>query len=116
MRVLPLLLNYYKTNNTVPPNMALGFAAFIRFMKVLQKEDGSYVGTINNREYTVNDSQAPYFYKVWQTSDTNLVVEQTLSNQELWDTDLTALPGFKQAVTNNLDKIIAGGITELTAV
>jgi len=44
------------------------------------------------------------------------VVEQTLSNQELWDTDLTALPGFKQAVTNNLDKIIAGGITELTAV
>lgn len=116
MRVLPLLLNYYKTNNTVPPNMALGFAAFIRFIKVVQKEAGSYAGTINNREYIVNDSQAPYFCKVWQTNDTNLVVEQVLSNQELWDTDLTVLPGFKSAVINNLDKIMTGGITELTAV
>jgi tagaturonate reductase len=116
MRVLPLLLNYYKINNSVPPNMALGFAAFIRFMKVSQKEDGTYAGTINNSEYAVNDIQASYFCKVWETNDTNLVVESILGNQELWETDLNVLPGFKWAVINNLDKIMTGGITELTAV
>ena len=116
MRVLPLLLNYYKINNSVPPNMALGFAAFIRFMKVTQKEDGTYAGTINDREYAVNDSQAPYFCKVWDTNDTNLVVESILGNQELWETDLNELPGFKWAVISNLDKIMTGGITELTAI
>ncbi|WP_179413454.1 tagaturonate reductase [Mucilaginibacter sp. E4BP6] len=116
MRVVPLLLNYYKLNNSVPANMALGFAAFIRFMKVKRKTDGTYVGSINGREYSVTDTQASYFSKVWKAQDTDLIVNNILSNQQLWDTDLTALPGFKQAVINNLNTLLTYGITELTAV
>jgi tagaturonate reductase len=116
MRVVPLLLNYYKLNNSVPTNMALGFAAFIRFMKVKRKTDGTYVGSINGRDYTVTDSQASYFSKVWKAQDTDLIVNNILSNQQLWDTDLTALPSFKQAVINNLNTLLTYGITELTAV
>jgi len=116
LRVVPLLLNYYKLNNSVPANMALGFAAFIRFMKVKRKTDGTYVGSINGRDYTVTDSQASYFSKVWKAQDTDLIVNNILSNQQLWDTDLTALPGFKQAVINNLNTLLTYGITELTAV
>ncbi len=116
MRVVPLLLNYYKLNNSVPANMALGFAAFIRFMKVKRKTDGTYVGSANGREYTVTDSQASYFSKVWKAQDTDLIVNNILSNQQLWDTDLTALPGFKQAVINNLNTLLTYGIKELTAV
>ena len=116
LRVVPLLLNYYKLNNSVPANMALGFAAFIRFMKVKRKTDGTYVGSINGRDYTVTDGQASYFSKVWKAQDTDLIVNNILSNQQLWDTDLTALPGFKQAVINNLNTLLTYGITELTAV
>jgi len=116
LRVVPLLLNYYKLNNSVPANMALGFAAFIRFMKVKRKTDGTYVGSINGREYNVTDSQASYFSKVWKAQDTDLIVNNILSNQQLWDTDLTALPGFKQAVINNLNTLLTYGIKELTAV
>jgi len=116
LRVVPLLLNYYKLNNSVPANMALGFAAFIRFMKVKRKTDGTYVGSINGRDYTVTDSQASYFSKVWKAQDTDLIVNNILSNQQLWDNDLTALPGFKQAVINNLNTLLTYGITELTAV
>ena len=116
MRVVPLLLNYYKLNNSVPANMALGFAAFIRFMKVKRKTDGTYVGSVNGLEYTVTDSQTSYFSKVWKAQDTDLIVNNILSNQQLWDTDLTALPGFKQAVINNLNTLLTYGITELTAV
>lgn len=116
LRVVPLLLNYYNLNNSVPVNMALGFAAFIRFMKVKRKTDGTYTGSINGKEYIVTDSQASYFSKVWKAQDTDLIVNNILSNQQLWDTDLTALPGFKQAVINNLNTLLTYGIKELTAV
>ncbi|MGH7237797.1 MAG: tagaturonate reductase, partial [Candidatus Saccharimonadales bacterium] len=113
MRVLPLLLNYYKLNNAVPVNMALGFAAFIRFMKIEQKSDGTYQGQINNREYTVTDSKADYFCGIWEKANIGLIVENVLSNKNLWDADLTALPGFKEAVTMKLNKIMTAGIKEV---
>jgi tagaturonate reductase len=46
-------------------------------------------------EYPVTDSQADIFYKAWTNADTQKVVKNVLSNKTLWDTDLTALPGFK---------------------
>lgn len=114
MRVLPLLLNHYKKHNYPPKNIALGFAAYIRFMKVKPAGDNTFVGSVNGKSYTVNDSQSAYFSKAWETNDMNKVVENVLSNRELWDTDLSVLPGFKEAVINNLDKIEAQGIAELT--
>ena len=84
-------------------------------MKTKPAGDNTYVGSVNGKTYTVNDSQAAYFSKVWEANDVNKVVENVLSNRELWDTDLSVLPGFKEAVINNLNKIEAQGITELTA-
>lgn len=114
MRVIPLLLNYYKLKNTVPANMALGFAAFIRFMRIEKQEDGTYKGSINTRKYSVTDSQAGYFAQVWENRDANQVVEKILSNKNLWDTDLTILPGFKEEVSKNLKRIMAAGEKEIT--
>jgi tagaturonate reductase len=116
MRVIPLLLNYYQLNNTVPQHMALGFAAFIRFMKVEQKADGTYVGLINNRQYTVTDNLATHFYKAWQTADIQQVINNILSNTDLWDADLTTLPGFEKAIIDNLNKIMTDGAKELITV
>jgi tagaturonate reductase len=116
MRVVPLLLNHYKYTSYPPAYMALGFAAFIRFMKIKQQENGSFTGLINGMEYTITDSQAGYFSKVWETANTEQVVNKLLSNKSLWDTDLSLLPGFQNAVVTNLDKIMAGSITEPAAV
>ncbi|HEY5325915.1 MAG TPA: tagaturonate reductase [Mucilaginibacter sp.] len=113
MRVVPLLLNYYKINNSVPHAMALGFAAFIRFMKVKQNEDGTFIGSINNKTYKVTDSQAAWFSKVWEIGDISLLVENTLKNKELWDADLTILPNFKETIISQLNRIIAKGVAEI---
>ncbi|HEY4324875.1 MAG TPA: tagaturonate reductase [Mucilaginibacter sp.] len=113
MRVIPLLLNYYKLNNTVPANIGLGFAAFIRFMKIEKSSDGTYKGSINQKEYNVTDNQAVYFSEVWENGDPSRVVEEVLSNKSLWDADLTALPGFKEEVLKNLNKILAAGEKEI---
>ncbi len=110
MRVIPLLLNHYKINHTVPVNMAFGFAAFIRFMKI----DGNHRGSINGREYSVNDSRAGYFAQVWENADADQVVKKVLSNKDLWDADLTKLPGFKEEVLKDLKRIIAAGEKEIT--
>ncbi|QEC74798.1 tagaturonate reductase [Mucilaginibacter ginsenosidivorax] len=108
MRVIPLLLNYYKLNNTVPACMAKGFAAFIRFMHVKAGDGGQYIGNINDLEYHVTDSQAAYFAKVWETSDSDAVIKNILKNKDLWDADLGILPGFTTAVTEQFNQINKG--------
>ncbi|WDF80285.1 tagaturonate reductase [Mucilaginibacter sp. KACC 22773] len=108
MRVIPLLLNYYKLNNTVPACMAKGFAAFIRFMRVKAGDEGQYTGTINNEEYKVTDSQAGYFAKVWEKPDSDAVIQNILKNKDLWDADLDILPGFTVAVIEQFNQVNKG--------
>lgn len=116
MRVIPLLLNYYKQKNSVPVNMALGIAAFVRFMKIEKQNDGTFKGSINGRGYTITDSQASYFAQVWENTDTDLVVGKILSNENLWDADLTTLPGFKEEVSKNLKRIMTAGEKEISTI
>jgi tagaturonate reductase len=97
MRVIPLLLNYYKQHNKVPKFMAFGFAAFIRFMQI-EEIEGTYNGIFHADSYIVTDDQAPYFCKVWSGADTETAIMAILKNKSLWDTDLAALPGFSGAV------------------
>nr|MDP9047428.1 tagaturonate reductase [Bacteroidota bacterium] len=106
-RVIPLLIQYYKLNASAPAGMAEGFAAFLRFMKVKQTGAGQYSGCINNREYIVTDGSAEYFCKIWEKVNINAVVEGVLKNRHLWETDLTALPGFKDAVAVQLTNILS---------
>jgi tagaturonate reductase len=105
MRVIPLLLNHYKLNNTVPACMALGFAAFIRFMKIKAADGGQFTGTANNVEYKVTDNQAEYFAKVWENPDSDAVIKNILKNKDLWDADLDSLPGFTAAVTAQFNQV-----------
>ena len=107
------IINHYKQKNEVPAHIALGFAAFIRFMKVKQQDNGSYTGTINGMKYTVTDSQAACFSEAWEAADAEEVVAALLSNETLWDAGLSVLPGFKNAVTTKLNEILAGGIPGL---
>ena len=38
------------------------------------------------------------------------LVEEVLQNEELWDTDLTKLPGFLQAVQEQLQELMTHGV------
>ena len=104
-RVIPVLLNYYAAFNTVPENMATGFAAYILFMKVVKEENGKYFGRLNNNYYPIQDDHANYFYKKWQTTKPSLMANTVLRDVTLWGHDLTALPGFANAVQEKLNEI-----------
>jgi len=112
-RVLPLLLNHYKQSSAVPARFAFGFAAFLRFMKVTPGIDGAFTGNLHGHEYFVIDTQAETFQKAWESVDIKNVVETVLKDTSLWETDLTKLPGFKDAVITNLEEIMTNGALQL---
>ena len=117
MRCLPLLFNYYEKNDQVPELFALGFAAYLYFMKAVKKNGKEYFGEFNDEDYLIEDDMAEKFYELWQTPQPGKLVKSVLKNIAFWGKDLTLLPGFQQSVTDKLNGIIENGMrTMLEAV
>jgi tagaturonate reductase len=112
MRNVPLLQKHYELNNTVPLHMATGFAAFLLYMKVTKVVDDKYYGERNGGAYEIKDDAAGYFYNVWNNGNTDKVATEIMSNEELWDIDLTQLPGFLQAVQELLNDMMTNGVLQ----
>jgi tagaturonate reductase len=101
-RVVPLLLNHYVQFKQVPECFALGFAAFIRFMKSEQDEVGNYTGNYNGEQYLITDSNAGVFHQAWKNMGIHELVNTILGDKNLWNTNLGELPGFRNAITKQL--------------
>jgi len=96
MRVLPVLQYYVEQFNKVPEHIAFGFAAYLLLMK----------GDLHR----IDDEQSERFRKVWAAHSTAETAQLILSDQALWETDLSGLPGFLDAVTNYMNEIEEKGI------
>jgi tagaturonate reductase len=101
LRNIPLLLRHYRETDKIPENMALGFAAYLLFMKCEAGPDGLYNGCANGSKYTIHDDAAAYFADEWR-ADINTFVTDVLSDKNLWDADISGLNGFAEAVKDNL--------------
>jgi tagaturonate reductase len=115
MRNIPTIINYYEKVGSVPEYMALGFAAHILFMRSEKDGLNKFWGEVNGRKYLINDDNAAYYAEVWKQFSTIELVQKLLSNTEHWGTDLSALPGFAEAVNKNLNGLLSeGAATMLT--
>ncbi len=94
MRNVPLLVNYYQEFGKAPELFAMGFAAYLQFMHAVKEENGKYFGDSNGELYPINCDYAGYFYEAWKDFD----LKKILADTSLWGADLSALPGFDQAV------------------
>lgn len=97
MRVVPILTSHYHRSEEVPALIALGFAAWLLFMK-------------GNR---ATDDHAALLSSKWQQLEPAALVKDVLADQMLWGTDLTALKGFTQAVTVMLSALMQEGAPSL---
>jgi tagaturonate reductase len=111
IRILPVLVQYYKIYNKVPPYIAFGFAAFLLFMRASRKVEDKYFGDFKGHEYPIVDDQAAYFYEKSKL-DTLAYVKSVLADENLWGTDLSALTGFIETVEENYNYISVNGIKE----
>jgi tagaturonate reductase len=115
MRNVPLLLRHYELTDLVPIYMATGFAGFLLYMKITSKNNNKYFGVRNGVGYEIKDDSAEYFYHVWQNNSASNVVSTVMQNEELWETDLTQLPGFMQMVQEQLNSMLSIGVLETIA-
>ena len=95
-RVIPVLLRHYEQHNFPPSHLALGFAAYLLFMRA-------------EPPHPVNDDKAGYYADLWQKYPAPEVATLALRDKALWGADLTQLHGFEGAVRLNLDDLIAKG-------
>jgi tagaturonate reductase len=109
MRDVPILLEHYTLQQEVPQAMALGFAAYLLFMKGVKKEGERIYGQVNGDFYWIQDDQAGYFFETWQQASPEELVAEVLKNTQLWGTDLTALPGFAAALEQYLNQLQSSG-------
>ncbi len=110
MRNIPLLLRHYEMNDIPPLHMAAGFAGFLLFMKSVRKENNRYFGERNGVEYEIKDDAASIFHQVWTKNAPDKVVEDVMRNEELWETDLSRLPGFLHTVQELLNDMMTTGV------
>ena len=95
MRVVPVLLNFVNAQKAVPELMAFGFAAYLKFMES-KEVDGKYYGTLNGRDYLINDDKAAYVANLMNGSKDKL--KAVFSDTVLWGENLYELPGFAKSV------------------
>ncbi len=100
MRNVPVISRYFQQFETTPELMALGFAAFLVFMKAHEGEDGKFEGNAHSRSYIISDDNISMITeKRNQNSTTNAFVEELLADVNLWGVDLSKFPGFANKVT-----------------
>lgn len=111
MRNIPTLLEHYRLQQEAPRNFAIGFAAYLVFMQAVEKQGESYFGIRDGQKYQIRCDSASYFFEQWgkYAGDPEGLVVSVLSDTTLWGHDLTALPGFREAVAGNVKAILAGG-------
>lgn len=111
MRNVPVIQQYASLYPEAPARMAIGFAAYLIFMRAVKEESGNYYGMRDGNYYRINDDQASYFYDLWQKSiSPDSLVTEVLSNQTLWGVDLSALAVFRDAVSSNLSMMLNEGV------
>jgi len=110
MRVVAVLLQYYKLYNTIPRNIALGFASYLVFMKAEKEENGVFYGRLNDEFYPIRDDKAGYFHEKWKSVKPGLVAQTVLEDTGLWGQNLAQLPGFASAVQEKIEEITGSGM------
>ncbi|HEX9956071.1 MAG TPA: altronate oxidoreductase, partial [Fibrella sp.] len=110
MRNVPTLLHYYQKLNVTPRYMAIGFAAYLLFMRATHQQDETWYGEREGGTYPIYDDQAGYFAELWGRLTPEELTTVVLRNTTLWGFDLTQLPGFAASVANHLTQLVDNGI------
>ena len=113
MRIVQVLVRYAELYKAVPENMAMGFAAYVVFMKAIKLDGGTYYGNCNGADYPIKDPKAGYFFEQWKNYPVQQAVKNMLSNTALWNTDLTTISGFAEKVTENVEDILKHGMKKV---
>ena len=109
-RVVPSIAAYYAQFGTVPHRIALGFAAYLCFMRGVREVDGEVQGRWHDAWYPIRDDHAPHLRALWNRhADATRLVPAVCRNTSLWGLDLAAFSGWTDTVTLLLELLMKRG-------
>ncbi len=98
IRAVPIVLQHYAKYGYVPDSIALGFAAYILFMKSEKNVQKQYIGNTKERQYIITDDYAETLHEKWKQYKGKELVRSMLADENLWETNLH-IPQFVESVT-----------------
>ena len=112
-RNMPSFLEYIKEKGQLPPCLTMSLAAYIAFYSndIQELTDAGLIcKRPKGNTYTVSDDRwALEFYYAHKDDSAAYLVKAVLSNTQMWDQDLTQIPGLEAQVTANLELIRTQG-------
>jgi tagaturonate reductase len=100
VRVIPSLLDYAEQFGAAPPFACVGFAAWLLYMR----------GDTHAGERRV-DTCAEKLKQLWVSHpEPRALVDAVAGDEELWQTDLRAIPGLVGQVTESLELMLRDGV------
>ncbi len=104
VRVVPSIQHYYDKEAAMPETLALGFAFFL----LLRRDDDPAAYPPDDRANRIRE--AWHALPSENPEAVGMMVHALLANEDLWHTDLTALPGFEAAVRDTLLAALRDGV------
>ena len=78
-----------------------------------EQNSNEFIGNANSQAYTINDNKAAVLHRHWQKGNVKDVVQNILSDETLWSTDVNLFTGFTDAVEKNMMNISTSGVKNL---
>ena len=99
VRVLPSLLEYYRTKKELPEHLVLSFAALIVFYK------GDYGG----ESLPVRDTPevVDFFQEVWREENISTLINKVLGQRAFWKEDLTEIEGLSDLLEEKIALLLS---------
>ena len=112
-RNMPSFLEYIKTEGKLPACLTMSLAAYIAFYsnEIQELNDkGLVCRRPKGNEYVISDDRwALEFYWAHKDDSVEELVKAVLTNEQMWDQDLTKIEGLYDTVVANLKLIRAEG-------
>jgi tagaturonate reductase len=117
VRVVPSILDYVRVTGTVPRALALGFAGFLAFQEGTLQASRRRAGSSVPADALGESIQARWRDVGDDAGRIAALVRAVCADAELWGTDLTAVPGFVDVVTEHLTTLrVQGAVAAIDAL
>lgn len=113
-RVMPSLKGYVEKFGKLPKCITASFAFYLAFYNGKTLTDAGLVGSRGTNEYTINDDRDILeFYAAHKDDSAAELTHAVCTNVNFWGEDLSAIPGFEEAVSGYLAEIREKGTYEV---
>ena len=113
-RIMPTVLEYHAMYGKLPPVLTFSFAAYLTFYHAGQtRTENSLIGRRGADTFEIQDSPDVLdFFYACRDDAVDSLASAVIKNESFWGTALKNLPGFDEAVRENLAKIRRLGMYE----